>query len=88
MVKFRFRTPVMKVRLLHSPPYAGVAQLVEHLICTQAVAGSTPVASSICRIGGMEYTLVLETSALCMWVQVPHPTPYMFASSNGRMADS
>jgi len=27
--------------------YAGVAQLVEQLICNQPVAGSTPVASSI-----------------------------------------
>ena len=28
------------------PVYAGVAQLVEHLICNQAVAGSSPVAGS------------------------------------------
>jgi hypothetical protein len=29
---------------------AGVAQLVEHLICNQAVAGSSPIASSTIRI--------------------------------------
>ena len=32
-----------------APPrfvFAGVAQLVEHLICNQAVAGSSPIASS------------------------------------------
>ena len=46
MVELRFRTPVMKVRFLHGPPYAGVAQLVGHLICTQAVVGSIPITSS------------------------------------------
>lgn len=30
-----------------SRPGGGVAQLVEHLICIQGVAGSTPVASTI-----------------------------------------
>jgi hypothetical protein len=28
------------------PPYAGVAQSVEHLICNQGVGGSNPFASS------------------------------------------
>lgn len=46
MAELRFRTPVVKVRLLHGPPYAGVAQLVEHLICTQEVVGSIPITSS------------------------------------------
>jgi hypothetical protein len=29
--------------------FAGVAQLVEHLICNQRVGGSNPFASSSCR---------------------------------------
>jgi hypothetical protein len=31
-------------------PYAGVAQLVEHLICNQRVGGSNPFASSSIEI--------------------------------------
>ncbi len=34
---------------LGSQTDAGVAQLVEHLICNQAVGGSSPFASSICE---------------------------------------
>ena len=30
-----------------TPPVAGIAQLVEHLICNQAVVGSNPSAGSI-----------------------------------------
>ena len=41
--------------LPHAFPYllahAGVAQLVEHLICNEVVGGSSPLASSACRRG-------------------------------------
>lgn len=62
MAKCRFRTPAMRVRFLHGPPYAGVAQLVGHLICTQAVVGSIPITSSKCSRSPMEEALVLGTN--------------------------
>ena len=33
----------------HRPLYGVVAQLAEHLLCKQGVAGSTPAGSTICR---------------------------------------
>ena len=38
---------------------AGIAQLVEHLICNQAVVGSNPTAGSINFSYGMEHSLIV-----------------------------
>src|SRR5436190_17940685 len=42
------------------PRSAGLAQLVEHLICNQGVGGSSPSAGSI--LSGPNVTMVAETS--------------------------
>ena len=57
------------VQVCPSPPspggfFGGVAQLGEHLLCTQGVAGSIPVASTP-RVGGLIRGLLLLTLIGC-----------------------
>ena len=49
------------------PPRAGVAQLVEHLICNQRVGGSSPFAGSTKHLAG--YAGVVE------WLMAPGCKP-------------
>ena len=53
---FETRFPLQK--------YAGIAQLVEQLICNQQVAGSSPVASSIKKL----YTVLGKSLVLPVFI--------------------
>ncbi len=56
--------------------WAGVAQLVEHLICNQRVGGSNPFVSSICKPALLERQIAVNwlcCLSLC-GLSEPHPT--------------
>ncbi len=61
--------------------YAGVAQLVEQLICNQQVAGSSPIASSK-KAGSMTAWKIEEGCPSGQWGRAVNPLTQVFEGSN------
>ena len=69
----------LRARFAGLEAWAGVAQLVEHLICNQRVGGSNPFVSSTCLHAGLrrETVTVGRIWLYCRLVlaRIPHTTP-------------